>query len=189
MQIILLRHATRIGTDGADKYLGLDAKGEAEAVERGRELFKREIKPGAYFTSWFAHAKQTADLLRNTLNALQGAGSDSSRNAKIVELCTLTPQFPGSASWAGPQKWAGIEILEWIRSEAEQTGNDLRKLEVAVFVMHEPRLRQLLAGMTSEGESGLSFGFSEGVCLIAESLNGFLAGKGRRNGPPLGQTG
>lgn len=67
-------------------------------------------------------------------------------------LCALTPQFPGSVSWAKTEKWAGVAILEWLISESEKTGYNLSETDTAVFVMHKPRMRQLLAGMT-EGPS------------------------------------
>jgi len=189
MKIILLRHAIRRRQGGEDRYLALDSQGESDAVKQGRELFNRKIIPEVYFTSWFAHAKQTADILQKTVSDLHEAGGDFNLNPKVVELCTLTPQFPGRAVWAGPQNWAGINILEWIRSEAEYTGNDLRKLGVAVFVLHDPRIRQLLEGMTSGKYSQLMFKYSEGICLSADSLDAFLEGKGEQDGSPLRQTG
>jgi phosphohistidine phosphatase SixA len=174
---------------GEDKYSTLSSQGKREAAERGRDLFNRGINPEVYFTSWFVHAKQTANILQKTVGDLHKDRRDSHLNPKVVELCALTPQFPGPENWAGPQEWAGIKILEWIRSEALYTGNNLRTLEVVVFVLHTPRIMQLLAGMKRGKALRPEFDFSEGICLTAESFDEFLERRGKPDGLPMRRNG
>lgn len=181
MKIILLRHATRKrGDREEEEYLEkrflLDSTGEEEARKQGQELARRGIKPAVYFTSCFAHAKQTGEILRDTVGGYP--------LAKVVELCTLTPHYQGPRKWQG--NWQGIQILEAIIRESELTGNDLRKLDAVAFILHQPRLTQLLASMTSQGESRfVDLGYSEGVCLNADLLDAFLQGKGKEDGLSL----
>ena len=180
MRILLFRHATRKrGDPGSDEYiekrLPLDTAGEEQAKRQGDELIRRGIKPAAYFTSCFAHAKQTGEILCNMV------GGDPP--AKVVELCALTPHYQGPRESRGT--WQGISMLQTIIRELELTGNDLNKLDVVVFVMHQPRLQQLLASMTSQSESKFKVDYSEGVFLRADSLDDFSKGKGQEDGPRL----
>lgn len=177
MKIIVLRHATR-KRDSLDrdeyleKLLPLDPTGREEARQLGEELARRGIKPEVYFTSCFVHAQQTAEILRDTV--------DRSATAPIVELCTLTPHYQGPKEWRC--KWEGVHILKAIIREAELKVSNLRELEVVAFILHKPRLQQLLESMTSQDESRFDgIRYSEGVCLKAESLNGFLQGKGEED--------
>lgn len=90
MKIIVLRHATRVRDNSVsgeylEKHLLLDTTGEREAKKLGTELARRGIQPTVFFTSCFAHAKQTGDILRDTLGG--------NPPAKVVELCTLTPHY------------------------------------------------------------------------------------------------
>lgn len=183
MLIVLLRHGKRIKYDDdsmKDEYLEkcllLDRSGEKDAARRGKELASRKIIPVAYFTSCFAHARQTGEILRDTI------GGDPP--AKVVDLCTLTPHFQGPRAWRG--RWQGTQILEAIIQESESTGNDLRELAVTTFILHQPRLQQLLASMTSQEELSFSdIGYSEGVCLKADSLDVFLKGGAVQEGTRL----
>ena len=147
MRILILRHATRKrGNPSTDEYieksLPLDTAGEDQARRQGKELIRRGIKPAAYFTSCFAHAKQTGEILRDTV------GGDPP--AKVVELCALTPHYQGPresrGTWQGigimqtiiraltsRGTWQGIHILQTIIRELELTGNDLNKLDVVVL--------------------------------------------------------
>jgi len=177
MKIIVLRHATRVRDNSVsgeylEKHLPLDTSGEREAKKLGIELARRGIKPAVFFTSCFAHAKQTGDILRDTLGG--------NPPAMVVELCTLTPHYQGPREWRG-EAWQGVRIPKAIIREAELTVNDLRDLDVVAFILHQPRLKQLLASMTSREESEFGFHYSEGVCLTADSLDAFLQGNGQEN--------
>jgi phosphohistidine phosphatase SixA len=182
MRIALIRHATREQNGNADKALPLTDSGVAEAAACGSALFERGFFPTVCFTSWYVHARQTAEIISSTIARLESSGGTSEVAAPVVELCALTPQFPGSASWAKTEKWAGVAILEWLISETEKTGYDLSEMDTAVFVMHEPRMRQLLAGMTEGTISTRTFSFSEGICLQAHSLHEFVEGRGKQDG-------
>jgi hypothetical protein len=70
-------------------------------------------------------------------------------------------------------------MLEAITQESNFKRKDLRELDTVAFILHQPRLQQLLATMTSQGES--HFGgikYSEGFCIRAGSIEGFLGGQG-----------
>jgi len=97
MIFVLFRHATRVRGDMAtDEYLELSqplsAAGEEEARQQGEELLRRGLKPTATFTSRFAHARQTAELLCTTARL---------EAPTIIELCTLTPHYQGPREWRG----------------------------------------------------------------------------------------
>ena len=174
MKIIVLRHATRqrkdrVSDEFIEKSFPLDPIGKCEARERGADLAGRGIKPAVYFTSCFAHARETGEILRDTVGGNPAA--------KVVELCTLTPHYQGPRELRG--KWQGIQILQAIDRESKLTGNDLGEITVVGFVLHQPGLQQLVASMTSEEESRFeNIAYSEGVCLRADSLDVFLEGKG-----------
>ena len=128
------------------------------------------MRPTVYFTSCFLHARQTGEILRDALPLAP--------LAKIVQLCTLTPHYQGPRKWLG--NWNGVRMLESIAQEARLTGNDLRELETAAFVLHQPRLQQLLATMTSQEESLFNpISYSEGICLHANSVDSLIQGKGK----------
>jgi phosphohistidine phosphatase SixA len=186
MKIIVLRHATRKRDDPVrdeylEKHLPLDPIGEEETRQLGLELARRGIKPAIYFTSCFAHARQTAEILRDIVNG--------SSTAKVVELCTLTPHYQGPRELRQKgEKWQGLQMLGDIIRESESMISDLRELEVLAFILHWPRLEQLLASMTSKDESCFyNVGYSEGICLKAESLDDLLQGKAEKDGPRFGR--
>lgn len=182
MRIALIRHATRKQSGKADKDLPLTDSGVAVATSCGSALFQRGIYPTVFFASWYVHARQTAEILSSTIARLEASGGKPKVAVPVVELCTLTPQFRGSASWAQTEKWAGHAILKWIISETEKTGYDLNETDTAVFVMHEPRISQLIEGMTKGTILTGNFSFSEGICLQAPSLRHFVKGQGKQDG-------
>ena len=178
MKMIVLRHGTRKRDDDPavegydEKNLPLDAGGRAATKQLAAGLVARGLRPAVYFTSCFAHGKETAEILREIM------GGDPP--ARVVTLCALTPHYQGPKAWRCREEWKGVRILETIGHEARATGNDLRALDVVAFVMHQPRLLQLLAGVTSESESRyVKIGYSEGVCVEAESFDAFLRGEGK----------
>jgi phosphohistidine phosphatase SixA len=177
MKIILLRHATRARGDSlAEKRLPLTPVGEAESRARAEELLKRGLRPELYYTSCFAHARQTGEILRDAV------GGDPP--ARLEELCTLTPHYQGPRPQIEP--WRSRQLLEAIAHEAAAIGAGLDQFDVVAFVLHRPRLQQLAASMASRDESrfdGLEY--SEGVCLSAVSLQGFLDGRGTQDGTML----
>ena len=182
MRIIVLRHGTRkrdhdpAVEEYGEKDLPLDAGGQAATRRLAAQLAARGLRPTVYFTSCFAHSKETGEILRDALGP----------QAKIVALCALTPHYQGPREWRCREGWKGVRILETISYEARATGNDLRALDVSAFVMHQPRLLQLLAGMTSESEPRFArIGYSEGVCVEAESFDAFLRGEGTEISPRL----
>ena len=70
-------------------------------------------------------------------------------------------------------------MLESVAQEASLSGNDLREHDTAAFVLHWPRVQQLLVTMTSQTESDIgTIDYSEGVCVNAESVDALLERKG-----------
>ena len=125
------------------------------------------------FTSCFAHARQTGEILRDTVGG--------SPLAKVVALCTLTPHFQGRRQWRG--NWQGIHILESVIEESELMVKGVGDLEAIAFVLHRPRLQQLLAVMTPGTESRFEdIGYSKGVVLTVDSLGALLKGEGIEDG-------
>jgi phosphohistidine phosphatase SixA len=182
MKIVALRHATRqrdsnpIRDEYLEKELLLCPTGEEESKKRGLELDKRGIKPAVYFTSCFAHARQTGEILRDSVGKISPA--------KVVALCTLTPHFQGPRQWRG--NWQGIRILESVIEESELMVKEVGDLEAIAFVLHQPRLKQLLAVMTSQAESRFEdIGYSNGTVLTVDSLRALLQGKGIEDGARL----
>jgi hypothetical protein len=101
--------------------------------------------------------------------------------AKIIELCTLTPHYQGPRGWR--TNWEGVRILEAIDQESRIKGNDLRDVDTVAFVMHQPRLQQLLATMTSQDQSRFrSLTYSEGIRIKANSFDEFFQGKAVADG-------
>jgi phosphohistidine phosphatase SixA len=163
MQLLIFRHAKRVPGEPSD-HLPLDPVGEQQAEKLGRELAKRGIKPDAYFTSSFVHAKQTAEILRNTI--------DNDRRTEVVELQSLTPTYQGPPQSRG-EDWTGVLIPKEIMRELALKGKSLK--DITVFVLHRPRVEQLCAGMTSRDKSEFILkNYSEGICLSADSLDDFL---------------
>jgi len=161
MKIILIRHASRERDPNRDKDkdLPLTPDGEKEARELGEKMASLGLKPTLYLTSRYEHAKQTGELLRD-----QVGGNPP---ATVVAIGTLTPHEPYD--------------FEGIIRESEQNGHDLSKLELVAFVLHHPRLNQLVARLTSQPISPGAPKYSEALCLTADSLGEFLKGKGREN--------
>jgi hypothetical protein len=175
VKVVMLRHATRKREQDAEsdeymeKNLPLDSVGEMEARARAVNLSTMGINPDVYFTSCFAHARQTGEILRDTIN--------TRASADVVELCTLTPHYQGPRKYRG--NWRGVHMLETIEQEARFRGKDLRKVYAPVFILHQPRLQQLLAIMTSQDESAFSSTkYSDGVCVRADSLDSLFRGQG-----------
>jgi phosphohistidine phosphatase SixA len=186
LKVVLVRHGTREQGGGPDKLLSLTEEGRSECVALGRTLCSRHLQPEVVFCSWYAHARETAEIIAATCGPESSSASPAAPNTiGVVELCTLTPQFPGSASWALEGTWAGISILEWISSEATKTDHSLVGLNVAVLVMHQPRMTQVLSGMTGGRVTHSSFTFADGICVSAKSLDRLLAGQGEQDGELL----
>ena len=159
MKIVLIRHASRErdSDPSKDKYLPLSFDGKEEVRALGAKLASLNLKPTVYLTSLYAHAKQTGELLSD-----QGGGTPP---AAVVAIDTLTPHT----------SWTFEEIIR----EAEQAGHNLSKLDLVAFVLHYPRLNQLLARLTSQPVSQETPKYAEAVCLAADSLSDFLEGKGK----------
>jgi hypothetical protein len=70
--------------------------------------------------------------------------------------------------------------------ESELMIKGLGDLEAMAFILHRPRLGQLLAAMTSQAETRFDdIGYSGGVILTVDSLEALLQGKGVEDGPWL----
>jgi len=158
MKIILIRHASRVRDPNSndDKDLQLTSDGVSEARELGDKMVSLGLRPTLFLTSCHAHAKQTGEILRD-----QVAGDHS---APVVAIRSLTPNEP-------------YDFEEIIR-ESGQNKYDLSKLDLVAFVLHHPRLNQLLERLTSQSVSRGKPDYSEAVCLTADSLGEFLQGKG-----------
>jgi hypothetical protein len=186
--IILLRHADRIrkaNEEFIEKLLPLNPDGRKESENRGTELNKLGIKPTAYFTSCFVHAKQTGEILRDTMGGRSPA--------EVVELLTLAPHYKGPRAWQDRREkerteaaWLPV-ILEAIDLESQLKGYNLRNLNVVAFVLHVPRLQQLIKGMTAQTARPPFFDnksfekffeYSEGIHLTAASFDDLLRGRG-----------
>ena len=174
MKIVMLRHGTRQREDDPDcdehleKLLPLSSQGQLEVRERALDLKGLEISPDVYLTSCFLHSRQTGEILRDTL---------SHASVDVVELCTLTPHYQGPRGSRG--NWRGVQMLEGITQESNFKRKNLRELDTVAFILHQPRLQQLLATMTSQGETQFSgIKYSEGFCIRAESIEAFLRGQG-----------
>ena len=155
MKIILLRHATRERDQARDdEELPLNDDGKDEALTLREKLGGMGLKPAVYLTSRHAHAKQTAEIL---------AGG----TAAVVAINTLTPHKEYT--------------VEKIISESEQNGHDLSNVDQVAFVLHHPRLNQLVAMLTSQPESQMESEFAGGVCLEADSLADFINGQGKEH--------
>lgn len=174
MRLVMLRHGTREREQDPDvdehkeKMLPLTSSGELEVRKRALDLKARGIIPNVYLTSCFTHARQTGEILRDTMN---------NASVDVVELCTLTPHYQGPRRHRGD--WRGSRMLEAIAQESLLRSKDLRKLDTVAFILHQPRLAQLLALITSRDESEFSdFRYSEGVCIRTESNEDCFAGHG-----------
>jgi phosphohistidine phosphatase SixA len=179
MRIVLLRHATRktipdrFREQFLEKGLPLDGDGESEAQFQGAELSTRGIKPAVYFTSCFAHAKQTGEILRDQVG-----------QAPIIELCSLTPHYQGPREWIG--KWEGSLMTRTILLEAEARVDNLRDLDAIVLILHKPRLEQLISAMSNGWKPNPQEGdlsYSEGLCLVGQSIEAFVEGNAQQDGP------
>jgi phosphohistidine phosphatase SixA len=167
MQFVLLRHATRVHhpdrdtDDIIDMYMSLDGKGFGESLRLGNRLLAEQIQPRIYLTSWWLHARQTAEQLRDKL------GGNSV--APVVELCILTP-------------YCELEInLERVINESAKRHRELSNMEVMAIVTHKPRLEQLLAQITHEKSKSFfaALECGQGACLEAASLDDFSKGGGK----------
>jgi len=174
--IIMLRHATRErhSDEVSDEYLELNlplnAIGKSETRARASQLIEQGIKPNAYFTSYFTHARQTGEILRDIIGSPQ--------SATISDLLTLTPHFQGLRRSRG--NWHGSAILESLLQETRVVGCDLSTFETVVFILHQPRLMQLLQVMTSQNQSQFSaIGYSEGVHLCCDSIDALSQGQSK----------
>ncbi len=137
--------------------LPLKTEGEQEALKLGEKLAGVGLKPTVYLTSRYTHAQQTAEILRDK------AGGSSP--AAVVALDMLTPH----------QEYTFEKII----LESEQKGHDLSDLDQVAFVLHHPRLNQLVARLTTQPESRTEPEFAEAVCLTADSLADFINGQGK----------
>jgi phosphohistidine phosphatase SixA len=158
MKIILVRHAPReLNSDPtADPHLPLSPEGRDKARDLGKSLLAKGLRPEAYLTSSYAHAKETGQIM-----------STQTRRRKrvpVISLDSLTPHHEFS--------------LDMILSESLEKEVDLGTLEVVVFVLHHPRLNQLVARMTKQPESEETPEYADGVCVTAASLEDIRNGLG-----------
>src|SRR5919106_920827 len=147
MKIVLIRHASKeSGPDlKEDSHLPLTPEGKRETCKLGNKLASLGLKPTVYLTSDHVHANQTGALL----SAQMGGNSP----AAVVPIGALTPHDPSPFTF------------EKIIRESEQTGHDLHVQETVAFVMHHPRLNQLLAALTSQPVSQAMPKYAEAICL------------------------
>jgi phosphohistidine phosphatase SixA len=176
LQIVMLRHATRDRHNDPDydEYLErtfpLNGSGKSEARKTAQQLLKIGISPTVYLTSCFEHARQTGEILRDTI--------ELAPSAEIVELVTLTPYFQGPRKLRGNGR--GSDMLVSIAQESRAIGKDLRRFNTIAFILHQPRLQQLIQVMTSQSEHQFyDIRYSEGIYLRSVSFEALFIGQGK----------
>lgn len=183
MRIVMMRHAKRQRDPSEDSYmdkkLALNSGGEAQTRKLGAALLGRGIRPAAYFTSCFAHARQTGEILRETIRV--------DPIAPVVELCTLTPHYQGPAGSTGAL-WHGVKMLESVIHEAHLAVKNLGSLETIAVITHWPRIGQLLAAMTKQTAlEATLIPYAEGAVVGAASIESLLDQQGKIEVPVLYQ--
>jgi phosphohistidine phosphatase SixA len=176
MTIVLVRHGARLRESDPERdefrEIGqpLNSQGELESQCLATRLGGK-YHFSILLTSPFAHSRQTASILK--------AGGNTSA-PPVLELFSLSPHYPGPRHYREwPRVWTGLSILETIGKEARYAGHELAGLDTVTLVLHQPRLQQLAAGITSRQETEFSnIGFSEAVCLRGDSFTAFLEGQG-----------
>lgn len=122
MRVLLIRHgrwAWQPATNEADFPLAPEAKSLVQTVRRA--IRREGLKPDAYLSSRWRHAKDTAIILK---------GRDPA--PALVDVTGLTPKTAESRfSWRG------------ILNEAVDQGVRITDASTLALVGHEPRLRQL----------------------------------------------
>ena len=122
MRVLLIRHgpwAWQPATNEADFPLAPQTKALARTVRRA--IRRAGLRPDAYLTSRWRHARDTAIILR---------GRDA--DPALVDVIGLTPKTAERRfTWRG------------ILDEAVAQGVHITDASTLAFVGHEPRLRQL----------------------------------------------
>jgi len=162
MVVILIRHARREDNSTVkDEDQALSAVGRQQALALAAVFDKRSLRPEVYFTSKHAHASETAAIL----------AARTAVGANVTEMETLTPRrSPLPPSWNG--------TFTHMVDETKTAGYDLSKLNVIAFVLHFPRINQLLAVLTATGTSLNEPGFAEAIYVRADTFDALCAGKG-----------
>jgi phosphohistidine phosphatase SixA len=153
---ILIRHGERVHDGGEDDSTRLTEQGRMEIGELRDKLAFYGFEPAVYFTSTYAHAIESGQLLAER--------SDEEKAAPVIELNSLKP---------GGQ----MDKLNEILMEASNRIDDLESCKVMAFIGHEPSMSQLLTRLTSKRFRNLNR--AEAVCVEAESLLDFCLGKGK----------
>jgi len=133
----------------------LTSNGIQEARDLGDQFVARGIIPAVYLTSCYLHAFRTGKVLSNRC-------SSADAPAPVIPLRLLTPHQ--------------LFSVQGIFLEAKENGHDLSSQDVVAFVLHHPRVNQLLSELTSQPGSKKELRFGTGVCLTADSLHNFLEG-------------
>lgn len=171
--LVLIRHALRERHGQDDEYreklLGLHRTGVLQAKALAEQLVKIGCIPGVYYTSCFAHARQTADLVRERL---------PNTAADVVELCSLTPHYQGPREWRNSERrWTGLEILKTVDKESDCIGRGMRQFDTVAMILHKPRIEQILAGLTLQDEARFrDLDYGSGVWAKGDSWDTLLQG-------------
>lgn len=153
MYIILIRHGEREHSRPKEQEFleGLTDRGKTETIELKDKLAFCGLHPEVFFTSTYAHARESGALLADG-------------GAPVIQLGCLSPGGP-------------MDKLKQIVTEARGRGPRLEAYRVIAFVGHEPSLSQLLTRLTSKRFGPLNR--AEAVCVEAESWDDFLRGNGK----------
>jgi phosphohistidine phosphatase SixA len=174
MHLIVLRHATRQKdvSPARDRLFERDAPLEeagVREVERlaAEELATRELRPALYFTSEYAHARQTSKILRDALGG--------EPPLMLVALRTLAPDYQGPPEYQNrSEDWTGARLAWSVLHEARECVPDLHRVGTVMFVLHYPRCAQFLRGLTSRAESEFPLDKAEGVLVRDVTLDNLL---------------
>ncbi len=156
MQIILIRHAERerAADSALDPQMPLTPEGRNQAAALADRCARLGFRPSVYLASRYAHAVETAEIMRNRLGGRE-----------VTAIGALTPHQPYT--------------LAMVFREAEQHGHNLSELETVAWVLQHPRVYQLLGMLTSQAIDREQLGPAGMVIVTADSLGDLLAGKGQ----------
>jgi phosphohistidine phosphatase SixA len=132
--VILIRHAPR-DKEIDDATSPLSSDGVLQAKRLGAALSERGLIPTVFLSSAWAHAIQTATIIREVISAPQ---------AVVVPVDPLTPHTATEAR---------LPYLEL----AASTSVDLSTLACFACVGHEPRVGQLAEDLTGEKLTRLEY--------------------------------
>ena len=151
MRVLLVRHGEWKWAPGRNEdEFPLSPEGRARARRVRAALRRANLRPDAYLSSRWRHAKDTAQILR---------GRDA--RVDVVGVTGLTPKTAESRfTWRG------------IINEAVSQGVGITDRSILALVGHEPRLRQLCDRVT--GVDLTEIARLEVVVVHATSLQALL---------------